>query len=75
MQMEERIKARRAAMGAPVPVDALVSELLQLAQAQAPIELETTDSETLETGEESADDSGQEAEEGEVFVAPNHQYA
>jgi hypothetical protein len=66
-QTEERIKAKRAAVNVPIPVDAVVSELLHLAQAQVPIELETTDSEILETAEESSDISAQDAERGRII--------
>jgi hypothetical protein len=78
LQTEERIKAKRAAASIPIPVDAVVTELLQLAQGQSAIELETTNStnsESLETAKESSEDSAEEVEDGKVFVAPNHQHA
>jgi hypothetical protein len=44
LQPEERIKARRVTSA--IPVDAVVSELLQLAESWPAIELETVESES-----------------------------
>jgi hypothetical protein len=60
-QTEERIKAKRAAASVPIPVEAVVNELLQLAQ-RSPMELEEISPEGLGTTEESSEDSAQDPE-------------
>jgi hypothetical protein len=58
-QTEERIRIKRQATSA-IPVDAVVSELLQLAQSQPEIELETIetiDSDVRDNGEEESGES------------------
>jgi hypothetical protein len=60
-ETEERLKARRPVTHS-IPVDAVVSELLQLAESQPAIELETVDSETAEEHTETDSEPAEETD-------------